>query len=113
MAKVLSKAWKTWNSGWLILSVRKFTSVTTFHLKVIRKGIVCTLHGYFFLVETDDSDSDDAQLERSPFEENVKEPTKDITSQEPECQVSSGEENDHPVAGTLEAASAHDDDIKA
>lgn len=58
---------------------------------------------------SDDSDSDDAQLERSPFEENAKEPTKDITSQEPECQASSGEENDHPIAGTLEAASAHDD----
>ena len=49
-----------------------------------------------------------AELEKSPFEEIAKEPTRDITFQEHECQASSGEENDHPVAGTLEAVSVHD-----
>ena len=33
----------------------------------------------------------------------------DITFQKHEYQASSGEENDHPVAGTLEAGSVHDD----
>ena len=49
---------------------------------------------------SDDSDYD-AELEKSPFEEIAKEPTRDITFQEHECQASSGEANDHPVAGTL------------
>ena len=37
MAKVVSEVWKTWNSGWPILSVRKFTFLTNFHLEVIKK----------------------------------------------------------------------------
>ena len=63
-----------------------------------------------FLLSKDTSESsDDAELEKSPFEEIAKEPTRDITFQEHECQASSGEENYHPVAGTLETVSLHDD----
>ena len=74
----------------------------------------CSLHTpRLFLLSKDTSESSDdsdydAELEKSPFEEIAKEPTRDITFQEHECRASSGEENDHPVAGTLEAVSVHD-----
>ena len=66
-----------------------------------------------FLLSKDTSelsnDSDyDEELEKAPFEEIAKKPTRVITFQEQECQASSGEENDHAVAGTLEAVSVHD-----
>ena len=58
-----------------------------------------------FLLSKDKSelsnDSDyDEELEKAPFEEIAKKPTRVITFQAQECQASSGEENDHPVAGT-------------
>ena len=57
-----------------------------------------------FLLSRDTSESSDdldfdAELEKSPFEEIAKEPTSDMTTQERECQASSGEEN---IAGTRE-----------